>query len=281
METASDDWFADFDGDGVADLAIGRLPVRSAADTEVMVGKIINYEKMTPDAQQGAMLVADNTFEDASNSVKALLPAAMSVQVINRNSADDATIHNEIISALDQGPVVANYFGHGSNGVWTGASLLSNPDAATLTNQNRLSLFLMMTCFNGYFQDPYNDSLAEALLKARGGAVAVWASTSLTDPEGQTVIDQELYRELFSTSPPRLGDAVRAAKQTTTDSDVRRTWTFFGDPAMKLNRAAPTQSPSTRGNASSGAANSLDRTSPGSLPNPQKSDSNRLRPRQQ
>ncbi len=29
METASDDWFADFDGDGMPELAVGRLPVAS------------------------------------------------------------------------------------------------------------------------------------------------------------------------------------------------------------------------------------------------------------
>ena len=234
METASDDWFADFEADGVADLADGRLPARTVADTDVIVGKIINYENMTPDPTRGAMMVADNSFEAASSSVQALLPAGMPVEVINRSSADDATIHNQIITTLNQGPKVANYFGHGSNGVWTGASLLSSPDAATLTNQNRLSLFMMMTCFNGYFQDPYNDSLSEALLKAPNGAVAVWASTALTDPAGQTAVDQELYRQLFGNSPPTLGDAVRTAKQATGDQDVRRTWMLFGDPAMRL-----------------------------------------------
>lgn len=238
METASDDWFADFDGDGIADLAIGRLPARNAADAATMINKIVGYENAPPDPQRGAMLVADNTFESASNSVQSLLPPGMQVQVINRSSADDVTIHNQIIASLNQGPVIANYFGHGSNGVWTGASLLSNPDAATLTNQSRLSLFMMMTCFNGYFQDPYNDSLSEALLKAPAGAVAVWASTSLTEPDGQETIDQEMYRQLFSGSQPRLGDAVRFAKQATNDSDVRRTWTLFGDPTMKLKRAA-------------------------------------------
>ena len=29
-ETASDDWFADFDGDGVSEMAVGRLPARTA-----------------------------------------------------------------------------------------------------------------------------------------------------------------------------------------------------------------------------------------------------------
>ena len=30
METASDEWLADFDGDGLAEMALGRLPVRTA-----------------------------------------------------------------------------------------------------------------------------------------------------------------------------------------------------------------------------------------------------------
>ena len=91
-----------------------------------------------------------------------------------------------------------------------------------------------MTCFNGFFQDAQNDSLSEALLKSQGGAVAVWASTTMTDPAGQNVIDQEFYRQLFGAQPATLGDAARAAKVTTTDADVRRTWTLFGDPAMRL-----------------------------------------------
>jgi hypothetical protein len=234
METASDDWLADFDGDGVAELAIGRLPVRTAAALDVVVAKIINYENMASDPSRGAMLVADNGFESASSSVQTLLPSGMPVLTINRNSADDETIHNQIVTTINQGPQLANYFGHGSNGVWTGAPLLSPPDAAMLTNQNRLSVFVMMTCFNGYFQEIHSESLAEALLQSPGGAVAVWASSGMTEPAGQNQINQELYRQLFGGSSPVLGDAVRAAKRTTSDGDVRRTWILFGDPSTRL-----------------------------------------------
>ena len=234
METASDDWLADFNGDGLADLALGRLPMRTAADLNTMVGKLVSYETAAVDPTRGAVLVADTSFEGSSSAVGSLLPSGMPVTTINRSSADDATIHNQIIAGLNQGPRVANYVGHGSNGVWTGASLLSSDDAPALTNTNRLSVFTMMTCFNGFFQDAYNDSLAEALLKSPGGAVAVWASTTLTDPEGQNVIDQEFYRLLFGAQPLTLGDASRAAKGATGDADVRRTWTLFGDPAMRL-----------------------------------------------
>jgi hypothetical protein len=37
METASDDWIADFDEDGLAELAVGRLPVRAAEEAERLV----------------------------------------------------------------------------------------------------------------------------------------------------------------------------------------------------------------------------------------------------
>jgi hypothetical protein len=234
MEAASDDWLADFNNDGIAELALGRLPVRTAADMNALVAKIVSYENAAPDPSRSALLVADTSFERQSRAVQSVLPAGMTVAAINRGSADDATIHNQIITAINQGPRVTNFVGHGSNGVWTGGSVLSSYDAPALTNTNRLSVFTMMTCFNGYFQDAYNDSLSEALLKAPAGAVAVWASTTLTEPAGQNAIDQEFYRMLFRAQPATLGDAARTAKAFTADADVRRTWTLFGDPAMRL-----------------------------------------------
>ena len=234
METASDDWLADLDGDGIADLAIGRLPLRTAGDADLMVSKIISYENMAPDPQRNVILVADYSFEGSSSAVQGLVPAGVPVQVINRSSSDDGTIHTQIINGINQGPRLVNYVGHGSIGVWTGAPVLSTDDASSLTNNSRLSVFVMMTCMNGYFENAYDDSLSEALLRTQGGAVAVWASTGLTEPGGQDLIDQELYRQLFGGAQPTLGYAVLNAKHSTADSDVRRTWILFGDPAMRL-----------------------------------------------
>ncbi len=42
METASDDSLVDFNGDGIADLPIGRLPVRNAAEASLMIAKIFD-----------------------------------------------------------------------------------------------------------------------------------------------------------------------------------------------------------------------------------------------
>ena len=211
-ETASDDLLADFNADGIADLAMGRLPVRTVAETNALVGKILNYENAAP-IGRGALLVADRGFESTSSAVQSQLPVGMTVQTINRSSADDATIHNQIIVGLNQGPLVTNYLGHGSNEVWADSALLSSVDASGLTNTSRLSLSTLMTCYNGYFQNAFDDSISEALLKSPGGAVAVWASTTLTNPSGQNLIDQEFYRLLFVDRPPHLA-MPRAARNS-------------------------------------------------------------------
>jgi len=113
--------------------------------------------------------------------------------------------------------------------------LLTNADAAALTNSPRLPFVISMTCLNGFLHDPYTDSLAEALLKAeRGGAIAVWASSGLTEPFGQAAMDKELIRLLFGGQSPTIGEATARAKTAVSDQDIRRTWILFGDPAMRL-----------------------------------------------
>jgi hypothetical protein len=238
METASDDWFADFDGAGVPNMAIGRLPVRTAADANLMVAKILSYEQERElnSPLRGALMVADNSFESESAQTQSLLPQSVSVETINRGDVgNDDVARGQILNALNQGPMLVNYYGHGSLDVWTGAGLLDSDLALNLTNTNALSVYLMMTCLNGYSHDPYVDSLGESVLKApNGGAVAVWASSGFTDAAPQFSMNLELYRQLFGSEPVRLGQAVRNAKGASSDNDVRRTWILFGDPATRI-----------------------------------------------
>jgi hypothetical protein len=73
-------------------------------------------------------------------------------------------------------------------------------------------------------------------LKAEpGGAVAVWASSGLTMPFEQSLMNQEFYRLIFTNrSPLTLGEATVGAKAVVSDVDIRRTWILFGDPATRL-----------------------------------------------
>jgi hypothetical protein len=130
---------------------------------------------------------------------------------------------------------MVNYIGHGSVDQWK-SNLLTGADINDLRNTGGLPVFVMMTCLNGYFQDPSLDSLAELLVKSPKGAIAVWASSGMTSPDVQSPANLELFRGLFDKNNPTimLGDAVGRAKAAGGNMDVRRTWILFGDPTMKL-----------------------------------------------
>ena len=87
----------------------------------------------------------------------------------------------------------------------------------------------------GYFQNPYTESLVEAMLKAEcGGAMAVRTSSGLTEPDKQATMNKELIRLLFSSDSITLGEATAKAKASVSDQDIRKTWILFGDPATRL-----------------------------------------------
>jgi len=241
METASDDWLADFNNDGVAEMAVGRLPVRTKAEADRVINKITGYTSAS--AQQQVLMVVDRnnasdsfSFAQTGTELGSMLPSSISMNIINRaNSSDDATAHTDIINAINQGPLMVNYIGHGSVEVWTGAPILSATDTSALNNTNHLPVFVMMTCLNGYFPNPARDSLAEALLRNNtSGAVAVWASSGMTEASAQAQMNRQLYAEVFGQEGMRLGEAVQKAKASTGDMDVRRTWVLFGDPTMRI-----------------------------------------------
>jgi hypothetical protein len=240
METASDDTLADFDGDGVPEIPVGRLPVRTVAEENLMLTKIVNF--LPSNVPQNALMVADTQgsyffdFENANDQLGALVPPGMPVQkVYRRLEPSDAAARADIISKINAGTALVNYSGHGNVDVWTGAPIFSASDAAGLTNGAKLPLVIVMDCLNGYFMSPPIDCLSEALMKApNGGAIATFSSSGLTEPTGQHQMGQKLFQLLYSGPPIALGDATRQAKAATTDFDVQRTWILLGDPTMKI-----------------------------------------------
>jgi hypothetical protein len=239
LETASDDWFADFSGTGVPQMAVGRFPIRTAADASALVNKIVGYEKSGASGWNNqVLLVADqndsgNDFEADAAAVKALLPASLSVSEIFVGS--DSSAHSDLLNALNsEGEGLVNYNGHGSQEIWE-SGLFSSTDATGLTNAPMVPFVVSMTCLNGYFQDVYGPSLSKALINAPGGgALAVWASSGLTNSPPQATMNQALIKALYGSQPMTLGEAAATAKAAVSDMDVRQTWILFGDPATTL-----------------------------------------------
>ena len=241
LETASDDWFGDINNNGFSEIAVGRLSVRTSAEAALQAAKIVAYRQSAPGAAwtQNLVLVSDFDptfdFEGTSDDLLSVTPPSMSVSKIYRSQMDDATAYAQVLQSFNSGALLINYFGHGSVEIWRG-DLLQSDDASGLTNGTKLPFVVAMTCLNGFFQDVYTDSLAEALMNApNGGAVAVWASSGLTDSDVQHPMNKELFNQLFNSSQT-IGQAVMKAKASESDPNVRKTWILFGDPTLKIHR---------------------------------------------
>ncbi|HEY0426722.1 MAG TPA: C25 family cysteine peptidase [Pyrinomonadaceae bacterium] len=233
METSSDAWLADFNGDGVEDIALGRLPASNELEANMMIAKLVRYDNQSKRSEKSSVMVADRGFEGFSEALQTNLPGDVRATRIDRSELTDAETRSQILSALNDNPMLVTYTGHGSTGVWSSTTIFSYADAAHLNN-SELGFFMLMTCMNGFTHNPTGDSLAEAVLKAENGAADVWASSGITTADVQSQMSQTATRLIFGgkNSGLRVGDITRQAKLSTTDSDARRTWQLIGDPTV-------------------------------------------------
>jgi len=240
METASDDWFVDFNDDGLPKMAIGRLPVRTAAEATQLVNKIIAYDQSTSTTRTVVLVTDKNDgidFTTPNAVIQSLIPAQVEVVNILRDDTTAATRAATKAALIDQlklGSRIVSYAGHGTVDQWRGG-MLDDGDMVSLANTRVSPLVVSMTCLTGYFQDPHLASLGESLIKvSNGGAISVWASSGMTNVGSQTTMNQAFFKQIMGNPSITIGQAIKAAKSSDIDKDVRRTWNFFGDPSMTL-----------------------------------------------
>ncbi|QUW04357.1 hypothetical protein J8C06_11180 [Chloracidobacterium validum] len=241
LETAVDDWLGDMNDSGIARVSVGRLPVKTPAEAELLVAKSLAYEQAGPaDWKRRALVVADNPdeggdFDAAASDVLGLLPDPTQVTPIRVSTLGAGGARAALLAGLNTGAGLVNYIGHGSTQNWAAENLLTSGDAAGLGNVGRAGLVVSMTCLTGFHHDVYTTALGKALVLASGGATAVWSSSALTPSDGQHWANVALLEAMYGPAPTqRLGDAIRQAKQASGDVDVRRSWTLLGDPTLRL-----------------------------------------------
>lgn len=253
-ETASDDAFADFNNDGLAQMAVGRIPARDTQTVTNALNKTTTFEQANRSLNDGVLFVHDYdppTWDFPAESVRLsdLLPAGTPSTLVGRTDLAgnvDPQGQQNLINAINTGKFVVNYAGHGSTGIWFNTNFFGINNVTNCTGQptcinnpGRESIFLSLSCLNGYFirPEPGVDSLSEVLLKAaNGGAVAVWSSTGETTPDVQEEMGQRFYSQLgTSTTMTRMGDFMLDAKTIIPGGpDVRLTFSLLGDPMLKI-----------------------------------------------
>lgn len=239
METVSDEMMADFDDDGVGEIAIGRLPAKNEVELEAMIEKTILAEPIPAQeiSDRGVHFVSDALigydFAAGSRNMATFIPSNIAVNYMDAAGQDPLVMREGIVNRIGSGAAIVNYFGHASISSWTSSQIFRTADAAILAGSKKTTFMAMIDCLNGDFAETNIDGLAEAVMKKfRGGAHTVWASSGWNAAFDQEWMTRDFYKKAFTGMP--LGEAARQTKMLHPVMDQRRTYVFFGDPTQPL-----------------------------------------------
>ena len=241
----ADGLYADLDGDEVPDLAIGRFPVRTAAELESMIDKTLAFEAQSH--RRSLVLAADDydrpsrfDFTQASEQMAALVPSTWQVRRAYMDTLGTSDARSALLEEMNAGAAVTSFMGHSGPLYWSFDGLFTSDDATTLTNLGQPTVVTQWGCWTTYYVSPRHLTLADALLLSGDrGAAAVLGATTLTEARSERALGLEIFRRLFVPGET-LGGAILEAKRRLAALedpavlDVLIGWNLLGDPTLAV-----------------------------------------------
>jgi hypothetical protein len=233
---ATDNWYADLDGNRIPDVAIGRLPADSPQELTELVNKILTYEKsLRPGSWcQRINFVAgvggfgpllDPLLEMATRKfLTDGIPAEYETSMTYGSwrspfCPDPYSFHAMTVNRFNEGCLFWVYIGHGypyqlDRVRVPGKSfhIFSTRDVGKLDGRLGPPIAIFLACYTGAFDQPA-DCLAEEMLRAPGGPVAVLAGSRVTMPYAMSVLGSGLMDEYFQHRTDTIGEVLLRAKQ--------------------------------------------------------------------
>ena len=262
----SDDYFALLDPgesmfDGLLDIGVGRLPVKSVEEAENMVNKILDYEKpdrmgdwrntlcFIGDDEDGNvhMTQADQLADYVQtkypdiNVGKIYLDAFVQVSTPTGQQYPDVNIAFD--NQVERGALIINYTGHGGVKGLAHEQILTLTDIRNWKNKKRLPLFMTATCeFSRFDEHEIVSAGEEVLLSNDGGGIALFTTTRLVYSGPNYTLNEMFYRIVFEKDSQnqhyRLGDILKYSKNNAGPGVNKRNFSLLGDPSMRLSYPA-------------------------------------------
>lgn len=261
----SDDYYALLDdhegGDlkGALDISIGRIPVRSTSEADIMVQKIIAYEthpQRFGDWRKNVLMVSDdgnhnlfvNYNERLSNNIETKEPrfqiGKAYIDGFPKQTAPNGFFSpriNELINnGAYQGQIMMNYQGHGSSKGWADEAILTKMDLEKWNNPNKYPILVTATCTFAGYDDPKEITAGEySLILPDKGAISLFTTTRVVYANSNDRLTNSLFDRLMERmdAPPEQGEWMRLAKNAhrsdTLDINSRK-FALLGDPAMTI-----------------------------------------------
>ncbi|MFI5220954.1 MAG: type IX secretion system sortase PorU [Bacteroidia bacterium] len=242
------------------DIGIGRFPVTSSDQAEIIINKILGYKSIPAfgDWRNKMVFVTDNSADGdifVSYAETIAEPSRLNykrynVQKLYSDAYEEVEqsggarcpdVQSEIVKSVERGALFVNYTGHGGQAGWSADRILNTDDIKGWTNGYRLPLFLTATCEFSPFDDPALVSAGEyVLLNPNGGGIGLFSTVRLTTGGANDVLNHKFfdYAGFDSASAYHrlnMGDIFKLMKNATVSGDKNdRNFTFLGDPALML-----------------------------------------------
>ncbi len=289
LTIASDNGYADLDDDALPELAVGRLAADTPEELSRIVAKILAYERSSDFGlwRRNVNLVAglggfgplaDAAIEAAARRIIVTgVPASFTTHITYGNwrspyCPNPLQFRQAVVESLSEGSLCWIYVGH----AWPhrladvdvpGGSYasISRADMPLVRSRHGAPIACLLACYTAAFDRP-DDCLAEEMLRAPGGPVAVVGGSRVTMPYAMAVLGCELMEQFFGAQPATLGRALVEAKRRTLstagegsaraavdalamlinpadprDELIEHLWLFnlLGDPLLRLRQPRP------------------------------------------
>ncbi len=256
FEDDEGEWAENSAGDHTMEIGIGRLPAKSREEAQTMVDKIIYYST-SPNTlgkwrNQIAYLADDgdtNTHAIHAELLSELVDTTFSQYRIEKILLDafnqEVTANNEEFSPettralkarIKEGTFSINFIGHGNEQLWMQEQVLTDNLIESLTNLDKMPIFITATCEYGRYDDPRLESGAEKLLlNENGGAIALLTTSRPVFASTNFDLNEAFHRNVFrkvNGESQRLGDIIKITKNEGLQGPVNRNFTLLGDPMM-------------------------------------------------
>jgi len=241
-------------------LGVGRLPLSSLQEAELIVDKIIRYDKQpeaydnwrnrmvfVADDEDGNLHLTDaNEIADkiqlqqpSVNLEKIYLDAYTQVSTSGGNRFPEVT--ESINQSIFRGALTVTYLGHGSPKGWAQERVLSIPDILNWKNRFKMPLFITATCsFTAYDDPAFVSAGEEAFLNPNGGAIGLLTTVRAVFANQNAELTDQTLNSLFKRRNggiSTIGEALKEAKNNLSGSFITinsRKYTLIGDPSQKL-----------------------------------------------
>jgi len=249
VASATDDLYGTVDGDNISkEIHVGRLSVSSVSDCSQQIARIVAYED-TPPADQNfgdVVLISNretspwnytNCQEVVRTASYALTPNFQTIY--GTNAAND---NNSISAAVNQGPGLVCYRGHGDWNKWEdwdqSAESYFNSNVAGLTNQPWNPVVWSIACKTADLSQ--SDCFGEVWMNLnKHGAVSFYGATNSSVTPDNDILDKSLFRAVYDKDAPDQAWAIEAAEhECSVKSSAINPWMYLllGDPQMRIRR---------------------------------------------